>query len=106
MRARMTARFQYRVSAMIIPMPGLRAICWFKCARRIIGERYIQAAMVIAVSAAGMAMNTPTGPMFMVFAKKYARGIWKNQKPKKFIMVGVRVSPAPLNAFAYTMPMP
>ena len=62
--------------------------------------------MVIAVSATGIAMKTPVGPQPNCFDKRNASGIWKNQKQKRFIMVGVLVSPAPLNAFTITMPMP
>ena len=62
--------------------------------------------MVIAVSATGIAIKTPVGPQFSVVDKKYAKGIWKNQKPARFTQVGVHVSPAPLNAFAITKPTP
>ena len=61
---------------------------------------------VMAVSATGTAINTPVGPKFKYSESKYANGIWKNQNPKRFIHVGVHVSPAPLNAFAITIPIP
>jgi hypothetical protein len=62
--------------------------------------------MVMAVSATGIAINTPSGPMAKVFASRYANGIWNNQKPARFIHVGVHVSPAPLNALIITIPIP
>ena len=62
--------------------------------------------MVIAVSATGIAVKTPAGPQLKVLAINHAIGIWKNQNPKRFTHVGVRVSPAPLNALDITMPMP
>ena len=62
--------------------------------------------MLMAVSDTGIAMKTPMGPRLNVFAKSQAKGIWKHQNPKKLIIVGVRVSPAPLNAFDITMPIP
>ena len=46
-------------------------------------------AMAIKVSATGIATKTPVGPIFMVKARKYASGIWKNQKPKRLSIVGV-----------------
>jgi hypothetical protein len=69
-----------------------------------LNNRY--AATVMEVSATGIAIKTPSGPIPNVFDKKYARGIWKNQNPNKLMIVGVRVSPAPLNALAITIPIP
>ena len=60
----------------------------------------------MAVSATGMAMNTPKGPKSKCFANSHASGICINQKPNRLITVGVRVSPAPLNALLITIPMP
>ena len=62
--------------------------------------------MAIAVSAAGIAMNAPVAPIFKVLERKIASGIWKSQKPTALIIVGVLVSPAPLNAFIITIPTP
>lgn len=62
--------------------------------------------ILMAVSATGIAMNTPVAPMENVLESNHASGIWKNQKPNKLMIVGVRVSPAPLNAFAITIPIP
>lgn len=60
----------------------------------------------MAVSAAGIAIKTPVEPIAKVIDNSQANGIWKNQKPNKLIIVGERVSPAPLNELAITMPIP
>ncbi len=60
----------------------------------------------MAVSATGIAIKTPSGPMLKVLDNNQANGIWKNQKPNKLITVGVFVSPAPLNALIITIPIP
>ena len=54
--------------------------------------------MAIDVSATGIAMKTPSVPNFNTTDNTYARGTWKNQNPNKLIIVGVFVSPAPLEA--------
>ena len=63
-------------------------------------------AMAMNISAMGIARKAPVGPQFSTSAMSNAIGIWNNQKPTKLIMVGVRVSPAPLNACVTTIPMP
>jgi hypothetical protein len=59
-----------------------------------------------AVSAINIAQKTPMYPIDSVVAMKYERGISSNQKKKKFILVGVIVSPAPLKACDATIHHP
>ena len=51
-----------------------------------------------------MAAKTPFGPQPSWVARNQPRGISSIQKQTTFIHVGVSVSPAPLNAWASTMP--
>src|SRR4051812_11645689 len=48
--------------------------------------------------------KSPRGPSDVCFARTYASGISHNQKTNTFNMVGVKVSPAPLNDDVSTMP--
>src|SRR5712692_4790804 len=57
----------------------------------------VENAMVIA-------RNTPLGPKPAGLASRYASGISQSQKQNRLIIVGVNVSPAPLNACVSTMP--
>src|SRR6266478_4601340 len=61
--------------------------------------------LTVAMKPSAMTMDqkTPLECIRAGIARKKARGISKSQKPKKFTMVGVTVSPAPLKAWSMTM---
>src|SRR5712664_3313253 len=76
-------------------------ICW-RFQRPLLNNTTPAAA--IAASAITIERKTPFERIFNGMASAYARGISSSQKPKKLTMVGVTVSPAPLNACSMTMP--
>jgi hypothetical protein len=54
--------------------------------------------------AAVSAMDTPRAPNPACVDSHHAAGISKSQKTNRLMIVGVHVSPAPLNAWVSTMP--
>jgi hypothetical protein len=59
--------------------------------------------MAMEHSAMTTARNAPSACRFIRVASHQASGISSTQKPKKFTMVGVTVSPAPLKAYSNTI---